>query len=115
MSKLNKDVLFLILEEFQYDSKSLYSCLSVNRTLCKIAVSILWKNPLGFFPTDYAETLLFDVILLHLPKEFRDNGILVEQYRQPSFNYIGFWKHLDLQDLYRMIAMNAPSRDLEIL
>ena len=108
MSKLNKDVLHLILVELQNDRKSLYSCLLVNRTWCKTAVLILWKNPLILCPTRN-KRILFDVILLHLPEESRDilknHGIdlFTELHQRPLFNYISFWKHLNLSILDSMI------------
>ena len=72
MLKLNKDVLLLILEELQDDNKSLYSCLLVNRTWCETTVSILWKIPGRIHLTGKAESILFNVILLHLSEESRE-------------------------------------------
>ncbi|GES75220.1 hypothetical protein GLOIN_2v1761545 [Rhizophagus clarus] len=45
MSKLNKDIIYLILQELQEDKKSLYSCISVDKTWCEIIIPILWNNP----------------------------------------------------------------------
>src|SRR6266542_57890 len=102
---LNKDVLFLIFKELQNDSKSLYSCLLVNRTWCKIAVPILWKKPLK------AKSTLFDVIFLHLSEESRDilknigiDNIITETYRRPLFNYIKFWRYLNLSFIEKIIS-----------
>src|SRR6266498_966053 len=117
MSKLNKDVTLLILEELQDDNKSLYSCLLVNRTWCETTVSILWKIPGRIHLTEKAESKLFDVILLHLSGESRDNlrnqGIdfFTETYQPPLFNYISFWRHLNLQLLESMIYNNF--KDIE--
>ena len=106
---LNKDVLFLIFEELKNDKKSLYSCLLVNRTWCITAVSILWKNP-GYIHITTKEEILFNVILLHLSEESRDilksqgiNNLITETYQCPLFNYINFWKYLNLQVLERII------------
>src|SRR5437762_9647209 len=104
MSKLNKDILFLIFVELQNDTKSLYSCLLVNKTWCETTVPILWKNPLKFCPTG-KKRILFDIILLHLPKESRsilkNHGIdlFTELHQRPLFNYISFWRHLNLSIL----------------
>src|SRR6266536_498131 len=109
ISILNKDVLLLILEELQDDNKSLYSCLLVNRTWCETTVSILWKIPGSIHLTKKAESILFNVILLHLSVESRDNlrnqgiDLFMETYQPPLFNYISFWKHLNLQNLECMI------------
>src|SRR6266536_1920407 len=113
---LNKDVLFLILEELQDDNKSLYSCLLVNRTWCEMTVSVLWKNPGQYSITENAKSMLFDVIFLHLSEESRDilknkgiNDHLTEIYQHPSFNYINFWKYLNLS----LIKSIIPSKNVE--
>jgi hypothetical protein len=71
MSKLNKDVIFLVLKEFSNNRKFLHPCLLVNRTWCETAVPILWSNP--YCRTDNAKNILFNVILLHLSEESREN------------------------------------------
>ncbi|EXX60689.1 hypothetical protein RirG_177660 [Rhizophagus irregularis DAOM 197198w] len=48
MFKLSKDILFLIFEELQDDSKSLFSCLMVNRFWCETAVPVLWRDPWSY-------------------------------------------------------------------
>src|SRR6266536_3628927 len=117
ISILNKDVLLLILEELQDDNKSLYSCLLVNRAWCETAVSILWKIPGRTHLTGKAESKLFNVILLHLSEESKDNlrnqgiDLFTETYRPPLFNYISFWRHLNLRLLESMII--DYSKDIE--
>src|SRR5204862_1714539 len=103
MSKLNKDVLFLILVELQNDRKSLYSCLLVNRTWCETTVPILWKIPGQYYPTEKAMNILFNVIILHLSEESRNilknQGIdffTTRKYQRPLFNYICYWRYLNL-------------------
>ncbi|PKK64177.1 hypothetical protein RhiirC2_757131, partial [Rhizophagus irregularis] len=95
MLKLNKDVIFLILEELQDDNKSLYSCLLVNRTWCETTVPILWKNPARqYYSTNNAYNILLNVILLHLSEESRNNlkyqgiNLFMKPYQRPLFNYI---------------------------
>jgi hypothetical protein len=44
MSKLNRDVLYLIFEELKNDKKTFHSCLLVNRTWCEMIIPILWKD-----------------------------------------------------------------------
>ncbi|PKC07017.1 hypothetical protein RhiirA5_500954 [Rhizophagus irregularis] len=112
MLKLNKDVLFLIAENLQDDMTSLYSCLLVNKSWCEATVPILWKIPGRMILTKKAEDKLFYVILLHLSKDSKDilkkQGIdlYTETYRPTSFNYINFWRHLDLQFLEETFSRN---------
>ncbi|RGB43404.1 hypothetical protein C1646_749789 [Rhizophagus diaphanus] len=101
--QLNVDILFLIFEELKNDMKSFYSCLLVNKTWCIMTLPILWRDPNIISLSDEAKSKLFDVIFLHLSKESRDilksrgiNNLLTEIYQHPLFNYISFWKHLDL-------------------
>src|SRR6266536_5805487 len=113
ISIIKKKVLLQILEELQDDNKSLYSCLLVNRTWCETTVSILWKIPGSIHLTKKAESILFNVILLHLSVESRDNlrnqgiDLFMETYQPPLFNYISFWRHLNLQLLESMIDDNS--------
>jgi hypothetical protein len=102
MSKLNRDILYLIFEELQDDNMALYSSLSVNKTWCEIIIPILWNNPRKYL-TDMNGNLnsLFNVIISHLSDESKNNlkkihHNLIISYQKPLFNYISFCKHLDL-------------------
>ncbi|CAB5186015.1 uncharacterized protein OCT59_027250 [Rhizophagus irregularis] len=110
--KFNRDVLYLISKNLQNDSISLYSFLLVSRIWYEVAVPILWKIP-GRIPlTKKAESILFNVILSHFSEDSRDilkkqgiNDLFTEAYRPLSFNYIIFWRHLDLEYLEDMIKI----------
>src|SRR6266487_2619604 len=104
----NEDVLFLILEALQNDSDSLYSCLLVNKTWCKTAMPILWKNPWKYLRCRKMKSLL-SVIISHLPNETKEvlkfNGIsLLITQQKPLFNYINFIKYLELNRLKEIMA-----------
>jgi hypothetical protein len=100
MPKLNKDVLILILEELEDDIKSLYSCLLVNKTWCKIIVPILWKN---FLKHLKEEEKSINIILSHLSNEVKENlkdqdinlsSIMLRQI--PLFDYISYCRYFNL-------------------
>jgi hypothetical protein len=104
-----KDIIFLILEQLQDDRKTLYSCLLVNRIWCETTVPFLWKFPGKYTPTNNAVNILFNVILSHLSKESR-NILKVQKiklfkkiYQRPLFNYINYWRYLNLGFLENMI------------
>src|SRR5438105_3923091 len=110
MLSINEDVLFLIIKELRNDRKSLHSCLLVDRTWCEATIPILWKNPWKFCRIDSAKSiLLFNVILLHLSEESRENlkkqkiDLFTETHQRPLFNYISFWRYLYLYHLERMM------------
>lgn len=94
---LNKDVLFLIFKEL--NKKSLYLCLFVNRIWCNTAVPILWRKP---NPFNKSIDILFNILLLSLSEESRNTlknhgiNLIKETYKRPLFNYINFWKELNL-------------------
>ena len=72
MSKLNKDILFLIFKELQDDSKSLFSCLMVNRLWCETVVPILWRNPWHYDINYSSKSYLFATIAFYLPNEIKE-------------------------------------------
>src|SRR2546423_9066750 len=72
MSKLNKDILFLLFEELQYDSKSLFSCLLVNRLWCETVVPILWKNPWCYDINYRNKSSLYNIVTLSLSDDIKE-------------------------------------------
>ncbi|RGB27036.1 hypothetical protein C1646_820012 [Rhizophagus diaphanus] len=118
---LCNDIIVLILKELQDDTKSLYSCLLVNRTWCRLTVPILWQNPSN--KKDYISykvcNILFNVVLSHLSEESRNNlknqgiDLFKEKYQQPLFNYISFWRHLNLHNL-EYIMENVFTKNFEM-
>ncbi|GET61684.1 uncharacterized protein OCT59_013008 [Rhizophagus irregularis] len=131
----NEDILSQIFEEID-DKNSLYSCLFVNRTWCVTAVPILWRNPnphynfnlfvLYIFYSIKSMKVLFDILLLlHLLEESRDtfknqgidiNYLITEKYKRPLFNYVNFWKYLNLTFIDNMIynsGIKSPSYKLQ--
>src|SRR5436305_12332061 len=108
MSKLNGDILYLIIKELQDDKKSLYSCLLVNKTWCEIIIPILWKDPWKYLNKG-KEKLLLSVIISHLSEDSRkDLGqVMINSYqRPPIFNYISFCRHLNLNRIEEIIDIN---------
>src|SRR5947209_7307287 len=101
MSKLNRDVLFLIFEELKYDNNTLYSCLSVNKVCCETVIPILWKNPWKYL-WNKNEELLLNVVISHLSDETKEHlrgqriNLPSVAQRKPLLNYIRYCRHLDL-------------------
>src|SRR6266487_6573848 len=103
MAKFNEDILFLIFEELQHERNSLYSCLLVNRTWCKIIIPILWKNPWKYV-TETKNPQFSAIIISHLSNEAKEIwkswGIdLPLMQQKPLFNYISFCRYLNLFQL----------------
>src|ERR1051325_10097168 len=106
MSKLNRDIIYLILQELQDDKITLHSCLSVNKIWCETIIPILWKDP--WKDLKGKEKLLVSVIISHLPNKSRDNlskhmDFSLNSYPRPLFDYISFCRHLNLNEIERMI------------
>jgi hypothetical protein len=112
MSKLNEDIYFLILQELKNDRKSLYSCLSVNKLLCELVVSILWRDPYKYLRSrDVKENLKREisfkrVIFSHLPESSRNllisEGINIfpEQRQKLLFDYIKYCQYICYDDCF---------------
>ncbi|RGB28725.1 hypothetical protein C1646_767488 [Rhizophagus diaphanus] len=103
MSQLSEDILYLVFKVLKDDKKTLYSCLLTNRTWCRIAVPILWKNPWKLKNSGWKQML--NVIISHLSNESRNTlknicidllPFLTNPYQKPLFDYISFYRHLDL-------------------
>ena len=97
MSKLNRDILYLIFEELKNDKNSLYSCLLVNKTWFETTIPILWKNPWKYCKKTEQ---LFNVIISHLSNVAIENlesqGIKILIRQKPLFSYINFCRYLNL-------------------
>jgi len=96
MSQLTADCLYDILEYFEDDNATLFSCLLVNRLWCEVAVTILWRNGLKY------NTKSFIALIACLPKEsikiLYDKGITIptQDSKLPMFNYAAFCKSLSI-------------------
>src|SRR5204862_7601347 len=102
MPKLNKDILFLIFEELQEDSKSLFSCLMVNRLWCETVIPILWRNPWRYAISYYNKDSLYYVVTFNLTNDVKE--FLTEQgidipptsYKSLLFDYLTYCKSINV-------------------
>ena len=72
MPKLNKDILFLIFDALQEDSKTLFSCLMVDRLWCETAIPILWRNPWCYNINYRNKSSLYHIITFYLTDDSRE-------------------------------------------
>ncbi|GBC13315.2 hypothetical protein GLOIN_2v1879650 [Rhizophagus irregularis DAOM 181602=DAOM 197198] len=70
MSKLNGEVLYLILKELNKIEKPLYTYLLINKSWCEIIISTLWKNPWKYTNFYHEEKLLLEFLGLELASDF---------------------------------------------
>src|SRR6185437_17108313 len=102
MSKLNKDTLFLIFEELQDDSKSLFSCLMVNRLWCVTVIPILWRNPWQYGINYSNKSYLFAMIAFYLPNDIKEfltgQGCQLPliSYQSLLFDYLSFCRSINI-------------------
>ena len=115
MSKLNKDILFLLFEELQDDSKSLFSCLLVNRLWCETVVLVLWRDPWRY-DISYNKSSLFNIVTLSLPDDIKE--ILTAQgiqfpsttLQQPLlFDYLSFCRSMNVNAINDIISVGSYS------
>src|ERR1043165_8519003 len=113
MSKLNKDTLFLIFEELQDDSKSLFSCLMVSRIWCEVVIPVLWKNPWRYAIECYNKSCLYEIITFYLAdnvKEFLSNqGIHLPStsHQSLSFDYLSFCRSINVNITNYIISISS--------
>ncbi|GBC47976.2 hypothetical protein GLOIN_2v1867536 [Rhizophagus irregularis DAOM 181602=DAOM 197198] len=87
-----------IIQYFQYDSSTLYSCILVNRLWCRSAIPLLWENPfLLQYPKNYR---YIEVYLYNLNDDYKtqlnEYGINNDLFPSNTlFNYPSFIQHLD--------------------
>ncbi|GBB89776.1 hypothetical protein RclHR1_16590002 [Rhizophagus clarus] len=96
----SEDILELTNEIIQYlrnDFSTLYSCILVNRSWCRLAIPLLWENPFS----DHTQNYHFIEILLYNSSEkdkaqLNGYGIFKnELFSNTLFNYPSFIKHLN--------------------
>src|SRR2546430_617157 len=115
MSNLNKDILLLIFEELQDDSKSLFSCLMVNRIWCETVIPVLWRNPWRY-GIDYSnKSYLFAIFIYCLPNDVRESltsegiQLLPNSYQPLLFDYFSFCKSINADVMNDVISTGASS------
>ncbi|RHZ49017.1 hypothetical protein Glove_535g27 [Diversispora epigaea] len=135
LPQLPAEIIAEIFEYFQYDIKSIYSCVQVNRMWCKIAIPVLWR-----FPTQHKFLLsnnkfwssisriiiscLSDDSVKHIIRLYESNNLPFLQSRssysssypssslRPLFNYLLFWNtltHSDINNIKKSIFLNVTS------
>ncbi|CAB4436709.1 unnamed protein product [Rhizophagus irregularis] len=115
MSKLNKDILFLIFGELQDNSKSLFSSLMVNRFWCETLIPILWRNPWRYDINYNNKDYLFIIITSYLSddiKEFLTRlGIQkpLVSYHSLLFDYLSFCRSVDITIINSIISTGSSS------
>ncbi|GBC00552.1 hypothetical protein RclHR1_00390006 [Rhizophagus clarus] len=110
MTKLNRDIFYVILNELQDDKKTLYSCLLVNKTWSEIIIPILWRDPWKYLKKGN-EQLLLKVITTNLISKQNFN---IKIYQRPLFDYISFCRHLNLYEIKRIINTIDEESEMRI-
>src|SRR6266496_5713687 len=113
MSKLNKDVLFLIFEELQDDSKSLFSSLMVNKLWCETVIPILWRNPWCYDINYSNKSYLFITIAFYLSDDTKESlirqGIQLPSISHQSFlfDYLSFCRSINVNIINSIISAGS--------
>ncbi|RGB34925.1 hypothetical protein C1646_700766, partial [Rhizophagus diaphanus] len=107
MSKLNQDILFLIFEELQNNSKFLFSCLMVNRIWCETVIPILWRNP-WCYSINYKKNSLYSIITSYLSDDIKElltkRGILGQSL---AFDYLSFCRNINIKVIDDIISIGS--------
>jgi hypothetical protein len=112
MSILNKDILFLVFEVLQEDSKSLFSCLMVNKLWCETVIPILWKNPWCYKGVEYSnKSSLFIIIAHYLFDDIKDYitvQLPLAIHKSLLFDYFSFCKSINVRTINSIISIGSP-------
>jgi hypothetical protein len=111
MSKLNKDILFLLFEELQNNSKFLFSCLMVNRLWCETVISVLWKDPWRYDAINYRnKSSLYSIITFYLSNDIKEflkrEGILISS-QSLAFDYLSFCRSINVNVIDDIITIGS--------
>ncbi|GBC09410.1 hypothetical protein RclHR1_08830012 [Rhizophagus clarus] len=112
MSKLNKDILFLIFEELHYSSKILFSFLTVNKLWCETVIPILWRRPWHYAINYCNKNSLYSIITSYLPnnvKEFLTKGGIQISYQTLAFDYLFFCRSIDVKIIDEIISIGSST------
>ncbi|RIA99760.1 hypothetical protein C1645_869798 [Glomus cerebriforme] len=98
------EILNNIFQHLEKDIRTLYSCIQVNRNLCKQVIPYIWSNPM---PNTYSSINIELFIYFFEEKEKKE---LRQQYQldindsyQPLFNYVSYLKILDPRGVRRAV------------
>ncbi|GBC07555.1 hypothetical protein RclHR1_07530004 [Rhizophagus clarus] len=112
MSKLNKDVLFLIFEELQNDSKFLFPCLMVNRLWCETVIPVLWKEPWHYTINYRNKISLYSIITSYLSNDVKESltkkGIKISS-QSLAFDYLSFCRSINVKIIDEIISIGSSS------
>ncbi|CAB5393162.1 unnamed protein product [Rhizophagus irregularis] len=101
------DCLNDIIEYLEDESNTLYSCLLVNRSWCKISVRIYWR---------YIRNL--STLIACLPNDSKEilynNGISISTSKTPVFNYASFCKYLEVRKVIKDIEHFLRIQDISV-
>src|SRR6266496_6159094 len=113
MFRLNKDILFIIFEELQNDSKSLFSCLMVNRLWCETVIPTLWRNPWSYNINYGNKSILFATIAFYLSDDIKKfltrQGIQLPSVLPQSllFDYLSFCRSINVNAMNGIISTGS--------
>ncbi|GBB90138.1 hypothetical protein RclHR1_01700001 [Rhizophagus clarus] len=112
MPELNRDVLLLIFEELQDNSKFLFSCLMVNRLWCETAIPVLWKKPWCYTINYCNKISLYSIITSYLSddvKEFLTEKGIEISVKSLAFDYLSFCRSIDIKIINDIISSKICS------
>ncbi|CAI2165383.1 4087_t:CDS:1 [Funneliformis geosporum] len=103
MPALHYDIFPIVLRFLRQDRNTLFSCILVNRTICRLAIPLLWKNP--FTSNDsleeinqYQSALLIRTYLACLTEDERryltNKGVEIRNFPKPLFDYACFLEEM---------------------
>ncbi|RIA81704.1 hypothetical protein C1645_545274 [Glomus cerebriforme] len=109
---LNYDCLRNVIEHLEYNKNTLFKCLLVNRSWCKITIPYLWKNPFSIVsrPKENSKKLLTTIISMFPFDEKSedklktcDYELIYLKYESSIFNYLSFLRIFKSNEFHAFI------------
>lgn len=92
-----------ILDCIRYDTKSLHSCMFVNRTWCSLTIPILWRAPFKERRSSLITTFIRCLNNSSKEKLKLLNDFPLEALKKPTFDYMHYLHELQYPTLYDLV------------
>jgi hypothetical protein len=103
-----------ILDNIRYDTKSLHSCMIVNRTWCHLTVPILWRAPFKERRSSLITTFIRCLDNTSKEKLKLFKGFPLEALKKPTFDYMYYLRELHYPTLFDSVKSWCEEQYLNV-
>jgi hypothetical protein len=89
-----------IFNHLEYDSKTLYSCIFVNKQWSYSTIPVLWSKPFHCITNREKRKPLLDIYFSFLPQNQQEEFKIKPKFNSTMFNYPVYFRHMNLSLIY---------------